>query len=432
MKIKTVAIALVGVPVAGYLLVYAYIWWQTKSDMDQLVKSLSPVAELRYGGIGVSPLGTVSVHDLVVSPRELGDHIRIDRVAVKTPGLDFVLGGSGDLRKGKLPRRLGLSFDGVRIDTSGPIWEMLRKASTDDAKRKPSNGLACDIGILASMTGPLESLTPSQIALDLDMMLETGPAPDAAKVSLSVRQRDLISIALSVGLTQVPSDVLSASAPPVPSAVAIYSSLDPAYAQKALAICAQESGVPAGRFLPALLAQSDQAYSEDIGIVPGPGIRELLRGYLSGEPVEMQFRIPPDFDPSSLKLYKPVDIPRLLELKASLDGKPIDDLSFAVPPSPEDQAQTASAGSASGASGAAPSAQPERPKTLPPANLGSCLGCRVIVTLHDGRQRQGIVDSAANGLVQIKTSRPGGSSTVPVRVSDVAAVRVLGPRETFK
>ncbi len=424
MKLKTLLLVILAVPAIGYALIYGYVWIQTKWDLDRLAKELAPAVDFRYGSIGLSPTGTVSVSQLSFVPAGLGETIGIDRVEVKTPGVDFILSGSRSLREGKLPRRLGLAFTGIRIDTDGQLWEAIRRLGAEN-DRLPANGLACDIASIATMQGRLANLTPSQIVIDLEQLLEAGQAPGTASLHLNLRQRDYGQVSLDLDFADIPEPFTRFMDPPRLSALAAKLSLDPEYAREAQQYCAEASRMPADRFLDTLLAQDDRAYLKDIGLIPGPGLRTLLQGFLDGEAVEARLAVPPGLDLASIKLYKPADIPRLLSLQVAASGSPIADLSFKteLPVA----AREPKPATASPVSGARPSAA--APADISFADLERYLDSSVLITLRDGRERRGVVDQVGNGIVYLKSQLQTGSFTMEIRERDTAQIRLLGSRD---
>lgn len=428
MKLKTLLLILLAVPTVGYALIYGYVWLQTKWDLDRLAKQIQPVADFRYGGVGISPAGTITVQDVSVSPRESGDRIRIDRVQVKTPGIEFILNGATSLREGKLPKRLGLAFTGIQINPYGPLWQAINEPGADEQPR-PENGLACNISGIATRAGVLESLTPNPILLDLEELLEPGTDPGTASIQVTVRERGFGDLHLDLTLTGLPERLGSLEGMPTLRSLLARASLDATYARKALQLCAQESGLTEDQVLPRLLAQDDSDYLDDIGMVPGLGIRDLIRGLLTGKTVEARIDMPAGLDPSSIQLYRPADVPQLLNMRVSLNGSSVTDLSFKTGPKSSSPAAPPKAATAAPAAVAtAPSSRPATPVRLSFADLARCLDCRVAITLRDGRERRGTVDGAASGIVYLKTQLQQGSMIEEIREGETAKIRLLGPR----
>jgi hypothetical protein len=67
------------------------------------------------------------------------------------------------------------------------------------------------------------------------------------------------------------------------------------------------------------------------GIALGPGLRQAYRDYLT-KAGEIQVRIRPteDIDPRTLTMFKPEDLRTILNLTVTANGKPVEDLSFAL------------------------------------------------------------------------------------------------------
>ena len=91
MKAKT-AIAVPLILIKGrYLGLKAYVYFSAKSDVDNLVKQASLFADVRYGGISSDLMeGSISINDIVISPRTLQDEIKIVELKMQGDGPAFL------------------------------------------------------------------------------------------------------------------------------------------------------------------------------------------------------------------------------------------------------------------------------------------------------------------------------------------------------
>src|SRR3989442_3369797 len=102
-----------------------YIRHQITTTLDDAARRLSPVAEVRYAGVSVTPGGTVRIRKVDIQPRMSDDPVRIEGIEVETPGLWFLLTGSKQLREGRLPEHLRATVRGLALNLGGPVAEMV-------------------------------------------------------------------------------------------------------------------------------------------------------------------------------------------------------------------------------------------------------------------------------------------------------------------
>ncbi|MEZ5578832.1 MAG: hypothetical protein R3F40_05105 [Candidatus Competibacteraceae bacterium] len=81
MKI-VVALLIILILIAGG--VGGYLWYDTKQHVDQFVMMTKPFAEISYGGIEVSPAGSLGVTRLRISPN-MNDVITIGAIRMHAP-----------------------------------------------------------------------------------------------------------------------------------------------------------------------------------------------------------------------------------------------------------------------------------------------------------------------------------------------------------
>ncbi|WP_295440993.1 hypothetical protein [uncultured Thiodictyon sp.] len=420
MKPRTVLLLIAAIPIAAYGLAYGSVWFQTRASLNRFAEAIAPIADFGYGSLSIGPSGTIEVSDLTFAPREIQDVIRIDRVAVRTPGIDFILHGSQSLREGKIPQRLGLEFTGIRVAADGPIWEQIGKLNGKD-RPPPDNGLACGIAGIVLMEGILKSLMPAQIVTSVEFLMQTGELPGTASIHLRWRQQGYGALAVELRYRQVGEMLASLRNTAALETVVVTASLDPLYAGQAQQICADNSRLPIDRFVSTLLAENDRAYLQDIGLIPGFGIRTLLQGFIGAEEVTVQITLPDGFELASVKKYRAEDVPQLLGMQVALNGSAITDLGFTTTPGPPPKPVP---------SDAQKSHQPgdDLPAELRFTDLPRCLGCPVLITLRDGHERRGIIDSTENGSLYLKQVRQDGTITMEISAKDVSKIRRLNAR----
>ncbi|WP_295384868.1 hypothetical protein [uncultured Thiodictyon sp.] len=415
MNPKRLALSIAAIPLMIYAWAYGSVWFQTRESLNRFAAALAPIADFGYGSIHIGLSGTVAVSDLIFSLRQIEGIIRIDRVEVKTPGIDFILHGTKSLNEGKIPQRLGLALTGIRIPSDGPLGDRINTFGGPDRPR-PDNGLACGIATIALMEGALKSLRPTQIVTDAAVLMESGVGPGAPKLQLQWRQHGYAALGIELSYRQVGDMLANLGDLAALETVIATATLDQTYVREAQQLCAEKSRLQIDEFVPALLTQNDRAYLQDIGLIPGRGIRSILQGFLDGDEIRAQIAVPEGFAPASMKKYRPEDIPQLLGLQLAQNGSPMTDLSFTTTPAPEPPKPA--------------EVQPRRPQDDLPAeltfaNLPRCLDCPVLITLRDGRERRGTVDRTTSGMLYLKQILREGTIIMEIEANDISRIRRL-------
>src|SRR3972149_11126963 len=120
-------------PVVGLVLFVAaviggvtlYIRFKVTTAIEDAITAMSPVAEMRYASVAVTLGGTIRVEDIEIRSRAFNDPLRVEAIAVETPGLWFLLTGTTKLRDGELPGHLRATLRGLAFNLDGPMAETL-------------------------------------------------------------------------------------------------------------------------------------------------------------------------------------------------------------------------------------------------------------------------------------------------------------------
>jgi len=128
MKIRTLAIVLVAVPLLAYGSVKLYLNSRIDDLMTRLAEGpLRPVATLRWGDIETTLSGEASVHDIRLDLRRPADTITIERITYDTPNIWYLMRDLGDVQNNRVPSSLHLRTEGVRLDLYGELTEQLEQ-----------------------------------------------------------------------------------------------------------------------------------------------------------------------------------------------------------------------------------------------------------------------------------------------------------------
>jgi hypothetical protein len=86
-KLKTVGVAFLValVLIAGGI--WGYLWYSTKQQVDQIAAMAKPFADISYGGIEVSPAGSIGVNRLRILLNVVNDSIAIGSIRLNAPNI---------------------------------------------------------------------------------------------------------------------------------------------------------------------------------------------------------------------------------------------------------------------------------------------------------------------------------------------------------
>jgi hypothetical protein len=441
-KALTAAVILAAVLYGG---LKAYIYFQYKEQVDSFISKVSPFVHIKYGGITSSLGGTVSVTDITAVPGQSQDELRIDAIELHTPGLWFLLSGASD--SGQLPEKMQVSVRGVHLDLSGDL--MRRFAALQLAARGHASGtqpIACSTleGI-----GPAEykALGFDSVVLDSSFGYKFGR--DQTEFYLDYALRDIETMRMTMALSglsrSLRSFTLQQALDVLLTDLSLQYAMNPELALKATRHCIQASGVDDKEYYAAALERGLASIDSQLGVVPGQGIREALGRYLA-KPGEIRVTAHPNLPVqlAAIDNYRPESLVALLNLKASVNGEPIADLSVAAAGGGAASDSIGSRGpgllhslpiSALGGS-VAPEPQARSREKRSAKNyvegfrvvnrrdLRKYVGREVRIRTRDGKQRNGWLAAVRNEAAAVEQRLYGGKMTVQVPVPDIDKVEV--------
>ncbi|HRD67721.1 MAG TPA: hypothetical protein PKY50_16370 [Candidatus Competibacter sp.] len=434
-KLKTIAVTIfvVLVLIAGGI--GGYLWYSTKQQVDQIVTMAKPFAEISYGGIEVSPAGSVGVNKLKIMPNFVNDSVAIGAIRLNAPNILALLNVRRQLGNGQLPETLSLSLDRLEIPLDGGL---LGAHSKKDAQRTPFDDLdALGCGSINSLGGTeWQEMGYHNFVTDMKIGYRLNPARNALEFQMDSNTRDWATLNMDIGF---------AISAPASSMIELATSLTPKLAKLNVAIhddgfnqrrnkyCAAK----AGKAVDAYIADHVRLVAERLnasGIYPGPGLVEAYRRYLTeGGQVIIAATPPAPIDPAELRFYKAEDAIKLAGLTLKVNEKAVTDLSVSWDAAKLTQAL-----------GVEPESEPEPagtvavPATVQPAttirktyhpiqvgDLSQHVGKIAKIKTTTGAQYKGQLDAFVEGIVKITIRKPGGSVTLSLRSNDITDAQVL-------
>ncbi len=131
---------------------YGYVWYSTKTFLDQQVVAASSVGQVSYQKFLVDPLGEIRVDGIQFIPNGYRAPVDVDSVSLRSNDPLFFLDPQGRLERGEYPEFLSIAFDGATLDPQADFITALQLSQADLLMhmREPQlEALGCGEDILA-------------------------------------------------------------------------------------------------------------------------------------------------------------------------------------------------------------------------------------------------------------------------------------------
>lgn len=420
-----VALAVIAGGVGGYL------WYGTKQQVDQLIAMAKPFAEISYGGVEISPAGSVGVSQVRIMPHFVNDSIAIGSIRLNAPNILALLNIRRQLGQGQLPEAMSISFRQFELPLSGGILGAKPSASRERTPFDDLEALGC--GPVTYFSGPeWEEMGYDRFVGNM----ETGYRVDVARSQLNLRidssTRDWAALDLDIGLALTkPSTSLMELATSLTPKLASLELLfrDDGFNARRNNYCAAKAGKP----IDAFIADHIRLVVERLranGIDPGPGLIDAYRRFLTeGGQLAITATPPAPINPTELQFYKPEDAIKLLGLKLKVSDASIADLTvnwdaakvaraLGTVPEPVEETTVPAVTQATAA--------PQKSyHPTPVGELGQHVGKIAKLETRTGAQYRGQLDAVVEGIVRITIRKPSGTATLSLRSNEITSAQVL-------
>ena len=430
---------LVPLVIAGlaYGGIKAYLYYNLKNEMDQLARQFSLFGQLEYGGLSSSLGGSLSVHDLKLRVHGMDDELRISTIRYQTPNLWYLLQDSKQLEQGRIPQQLSLSIEGLTLELFGEFTDRFEEMVSQLNFQLHGVNPLCG-GRLFFGPSEWRSMGYEEISGDMHIGYRFDPANARIVIDVTSTTRDMAAVQMQgfiegVSDTSFMSFIQPGSQPRLGRMTLNYT--DQSYTRRQVEYCAGLSKLEVNEYIAAEANQKPVYYGYLWGIVPGPGLLQAYRAFL-GNPgkIDLSFELPESVTPETVNLFKPEDIPGLLNLKLNVNGDAVTDLSFSFY-----QGQQLEMGRKFETlfipPGAAPAPPPNREKKIaryetryhvvPVSSLKKYLGEEVRLQTSSGQERKGFLIRIGSNVAQVEQRLHGGKFTMQVPVGTITKAEVL-------
>lgn len=437
-------IALIALPIALILIVggfWAYLWYSTKQQVDQIVAAAKPFADIKYRDISISPAGSIGINRVQIIIEAVNDSIRVGSIRLQAPNLLGLLDIRNELSAGRLPSALTLVLEQLEVSLDGGL---LGTNDMTPVQRSPFSDLdALGCGPTHSLGGAeWREMGYSNLVSNINIGYRLNSARNGIELQMDGDTRDWAAINLTLGLTApsaTPSilELATTASPKLTKFVGVVR--DDGFNQRRNDYCAKKAGKP----IDVYTAEHARLVVERLqanGIYWGPGLVEAYRNYLAaGSQIALNLAPPVPIDPREFQFYKPDDVIKLMGLSLKVNDKPVNDLSISwenekvaralatkLPPKsasepPPEPSHTERASS----SVAEPTIIQKSFHPIAISELGRYIGATAKVKTANGARYTGKVETITDGMVNITIRKPSGTATLSLRRNEITEVEVL-------
>jgi hypothetical protein len=225
-----------------------------------------------------------------------------------------------------------LEIIGMNMDLFGNITENLEETiNIANAKLKGVNPL-CGGKVYF---GPREyrEMGYEEVTIDSSVHYTFDKHKRTASVTFAETMHDMSETYIKINLAGITSNRISQLMTPegMPRiAMITIEYTDKSLYKRIVKNCAEKSEMPLEEYIDAEVNQNPEYFAYVWGgVIPGPGIRQAYQNFLlDPQSISVSIEIPEDVTSESLNLFQSEDIPGLLNLQLSVNGRPVEDLSF--------------------------------------------------------------------------------------------------------
>ena len=296
-----------------------YIHNKVSSNVDNVLLMLSPFANVTYTGVSSTMGGTLSIDDLSVQVNGYRDPIRADRLSLVTPGFWHLMNLSDigmNTVSGEMPDSLGFEIVGLESKVDSDLLRYLHKVGQEQTQTdQEADAAAACTGKFGYSPDDLKSLGYSTLEVDLHVGYRKEAADLVVDVQTAVKDMYDMTLEMTLGGGLSPQAIaMGTYRPKLVDGRLEY--IDRSLDQRTTTFC-ERAGLDAAEVVAAKL-DAFMEFGKESGIVFDEQIVEPYKDFLDGKSTFVIMAKPHEpVTMSQIGLYKPSDVPALLNLTAS-------------------------------------------------------------------------------------------------------------------
>lgn len=307
-------IVVVVIAVAGYFGAKFYIQYKVARDLDTVLTQARPFVDLRYDNVVATMGGELRVEGVTVRLPQFEDELNVDSINVLTPGFFFLLGFDNRARDFEFPEQIGFELKGLRASVDADFMRELEKLQAPQL-------VARELTTAEHCAGTYGGMTPAVLKrlgyheMNVDFRTVFRQAGDRMTIDVGAHVADMydFDLTLTLGGIADPTALARGARPLLIDARMDY--VDRSLNGRILAHCAEQQ-VSADEAIAAQILEIEtlarSSGMELDAMLIGP-YTEFLRGK---QRITVTSKPSRPVDLTQISLYKPSDVPNLLNLTA--------------------------------------------------------------------------------------------------------------------
>jgi len=299
--------------VAGYFGAKLYIQHKVSRDLDSVLTQVRPFVDVSYKNVVATMGGELRIEGVTARLAQFEDEIMVDSVSVLTPGFLFLLGVNDRARDFEFPAELGFELNGLRARVDADFMREIEKLrDTEIVERELTAADRC-----ASTYGmtPVALKKLGYYEMNVDFRTLFRRKADRVTIDLGAHVADMYDFDLTLTLSGIadPTELARGARPLLVDARMDY--VDRSLNGRILAHCAEQQ-VSADEVIAAQILEV-QTLARDSGMELDAMLIDPYTEFLRGKQrFTLTSRPNNPVDLTRISLYKPSDVPNLLNLTA--------------------------------------------------------------------------------------------------------------------
>lgn len=306
---RNLLVAVVVLGVGGFFGAKFYVQYKTAQDLDAVLAQARPMVDVAYENVVATMSGELRVEKVTIRIPEFEDAVTIESVGVQTPGFLFLLGF--DEGKLEMPERLGVALTGVRMSADSDFMRQLDDvAAAQGSELTPADRCATSYGFTPAV---LRQLGYHELVVDFSMSFRREGAQVVMGLRADVEDMYDVDVELTLAGIADPTELARGARPLLVAGRVDY--VDQSLNGRIMKYCRDLEVTPED----VIAAQLRELHTlaRENGMELDELIIQPYTDFLLGKQRFTLIAQPPNpVDLTQLRLYKPSDVPNLLNLTA--------------------------------------------------------------------------------------------------------------------